>query len=47
MSPRPNDPPRVRTAEDNAWTRNRGCADLLLIALPLLVALLLITLRGC
>ena len=34
-----NDPRRVTTAEDSVWTRNRGCADLILGAILILALL--------
>jgi hypothetical protein len=40
-------PQRVRTSEDNALTRNRGCGDLIVWPLLLLIILALAMLAGC
>lgn len=37
--PMQDEPERVRTTEDSAWTRNRGCGDVLILG-PLLLILL-------
>jgi len=34
---------RVRTTEDSVWTRNRGCGDLVLGAVIILVLLVMFT----
>ena len=34
--------PRVRTTEDSAWTRNRGCADLLVWGFVIILVLIFI-----
>jgi hypothetical protein len=38
--------PYVRTTEDSALTRSRGCGDLLLIVVGGIIILLLLTLLG-